>query len=471
VNEPQAGASARMGPLTRVLRLFARVQPGEAGDVLLLTLNVFLLLTAYYLIKPVREALILSEWGPEAKTAASAGQALLLLAVVPLYSRLANRMPSRRLIGVVMVFFAMCLAVFYLLARAGIPVGIPFYLWVGIFNLMVIAQFWSFANDLYQPEEGKRLFAIVAFGSSAGAVFGSVIAGRLIGPLGLHQLLLVSAALLPASLGLTRVVDARRRRAAKRPATALPARADEPMSGPGGFALVMRNRYLLMIGGMLVLANLVNTTGEYILGARVRQHQDRLHPAVVRTVDMSDETYAAESALRNTAVGQGIGRFYADFFSAVNLASLVIQLFLVSRIVAWFGVRRAMLALPLVAMGGYALIALFPLLNVARWSKVAENSTDYSLQNTVRQMLFLPTTREEKYKAKQAVDTFFVRMGDVAAAGLVIGGTSLAGWAPSTFARVNIVLAALWVVLAVATGRRFARLERERIQGDRQPIR
>lgn len=458
-------AAPRCGPLTRFLRLFARVEPGEAGSVLLLALNVFLLLTAYYLIKPVREALILGHWGAEAKTAASAGQALLLVAVVPLYSRLADRLPSRRLIGAVLVFFAACLVAFYGAARAGLAVGIPFYLWVGVFNLMVVAQFWSFANDLYRPEQGKRLFAIVAFGMSAGAVSGSVIAGRLIGPLGLHQLLLVSAALLLASVGLTRAADVmhRRRQPDAGPATAAARRAaDAPMSGPGGFTLVRRNRYLLLIGFMLVLANLVNTTGEYILGARVREAQDRLHPAVERTADMDDAAHAAAVLAREEAVGKGIGRFYADFFSAVNLVGLLAQLFLVSRLVAWFGVRRAMLGLPLIAMGGYLLTALVPVLAVARWGKVAENATDYSLQNTVRQILFLPTTREEKYKAKQAIDTFFVRMGDVAAALLVIGGSRLAGLGTVGFAWVNVGLAVVWVVLAVAIGRRFAGLESSR---------
>lgn len=460
-----ACAAPRCGPLTRFLRLFARVEPGEAGSVLLLALNVFLLLTAYYLIKPVREALILGHWGAEAKTAASAGQALLLVAVVPLYSRLADRLPSRRLIGAVLVFFAACLVAFYGAARAGLAVGIPFYLWVGVFNLMVVAQFWSFANDLYRPEQGKRLFAIVAFGMSAGAVSGSVIAGRLIGPLGLHQLLLVSAALLLASVGLTRAADVmhRRRQPDAGPATAAARRAaDAPMSGPGGFTLVRRNRYLLLIGFMLVLANLVNTTGEYILGARVREAQDRLHPAVERTADMDDAAHAAAVLAREEAVGKGIGRFYADFFSAVNLVGLLAQLFLVSRLVAWFGVRRAMLGLPLIAMGGYLLTALVPVLAVARWGKVAENATDYSLQNTVRQILFLPTTREEKYKAKQAIDTFFVRMGDVAAALLVIGGSRLAGLGTVGFAWVNVGLAVVWVVLAVAIGRRFAGLESSR---------
>ena len=182
--------------LDRALRLFAPVKGGEGGTVLLMAFNVFLLLTAYYIIKPVREALILAEWGAEAKIYASAGQALLLLGVIPLYSRLADMMRVRRLITTVLLFFAACLVAFYLLARLDVPLGIPFYLWVGIFNMMVVAQFWSFANDYYTEEQGKRLFAIIGFGMSAGAVFGGFITRKLIHPLGLYQLMLLSAALL-----------------------------------------------------------------------------------------------------------------------------------------------------------------------------------------------------------------------------------------------------------------------------------
>ncbi|MFT5234357.1 MAG: AAA family ATP:ADP antiporter, partial [Candidatus Krumholzibacteriia bacterium] len=151
-------------PLDRLLRVFAPVKGGEGSTVLIMASNVFLLMTAYYIVKPVREALILADWGAEAKIYASAGQAILLLGVVPLYSRLAGMMNTRRLISTVLIFFASCLVLFYVLAQFGLNLGLAFYLWVGIFNVMVVAQFWSFANDFYTPEEGKRLFALIGFG-------------------------------------------------------------------------------------------------------------------------------------------------------------------------------------------------------------------------------------------------------------------------------------------------------------------
>lgn len=442
--------------MERFLSIFSPVLAGEGRSVLLLALNVFLLLTAYYIIKPVREALILSQWGAEAKIYASAGQAILLLVAVPLYSQLASRVNRRRLITTVLLFFAACLVIFYLLAQARVPLGIPFYLWVGVFNLMVVAQFWSFANDLYTPKEGKRLFVIVAFGASAGAVFGSFITGKLIEPLGIFQLLLLSAVLLICSLGLTLMVDSGQARGKKGEEQA----DSDALEGPGGFALVMRSRYLQLIAGMMILANLVNTTGEYVLGALVVSNREAAVAEVVVTPEMSHEEILIAKDRRDIEVGQGIGIFYANFFSIVNLVGLLTQLFLVSRIVRLLGVGWAIKILPLIAMGGYALIAIFPILGVARWGKIAENSTDYSLQNTVRNMLFLPTTRAEKYKAKQAIDTFFVRFGDVLAAGLVLLGTSKLHLSPSGFAATNVALAFLWLVLTFGIARQFRKLSR-----------
>lgn len=453
--DPKSGRSY----LERFLSLFAPVRPGEGAIALLMTFNVFLLMTAYYIIKPVREALILSEWGAEAKIYAAAGQAILLLAAVPLYSRLAASMARRKLITSVLLFFSACLVGFYVLASLDVKLGIPFFLWVGVFNVMVVAQFWSFANDIYTAEGGKRLFAILGFGQSSGAVFGSFITGRLVEPLGVYQLMLLSAVLLVGSLALTRLVERRNRASVGDGQVSQAAQvADEKLDGAGGFQLVLRNKYLLLIAGMMILANLVNTTGEYVLGARVTADRQAQVPQIVQTDHLDEAAYAAAQTARDDEVGRSIGRFYADFFSIVNLVGLLMQLFLVSRIVRWIGVHRAILILPLVAIGGYALMALLPILAVARWAKTAENATDYSLQNTVRNMLFLPTTRQEKYKAKQAIDTFAMRVGDVLAALVVLAGTSVLGLTSGGFALTNVGLAVGWLILVVAIGRRFRTL-------------
>ena len=209
---PRIRGNPPRSPLDRFLRLFTDVRAGEGTTAVLLALNVFLILTAYYFIKPIREALILGESGAEVKSYASAVQAVLLLGAVPLYARLAGRLPRRKLINRVTVFFVACLVVFFLLGTAGVPLGVPFFLWAGIFNLMVVAQFWAFANDVYTNDEGERLFPLVQFGASVGAVLGSVAVGRLIEPLGIYPPMLLAAAILLLSLAVTALVDRRERR-------------------------------------------------------------------------------------------------------------------------------------------------------------------------------------------------------------------------------------------------------------------
>ncbi len=460
------------GWLDRLLRVFTDVREGEGATALLLMLNVFLILTAYLMLKVVREPLILAGGGAEVKSYASAGQAILLLVLVPLYGWVASRFPRKKLINIVTIGFALCLPLFYLLARLDVPLGIVFFLWIGVFNLMIVAQFWAFANDIYTTEEGKRLFPLVAFGASAGAVAGSFIAGLLIAPVGVYQLMLVAALVLLASLVLTNIVDRRERArreghlpppdttaempaattAEMRVATTGEMRAapagTQPVQREGPFQLVLRNRYLLLIAFMILVLNWVNTTGEYIVG---------------RTVSEAAATAAARPGAPSEEVL--IGQFYAGYTGVVNLAALLIQLFLVSRIVKYAGVHRAILILPFIALGGYLLLAVYPVLSVVRWAKTAENSTDYSLQNTLRHMLFLPTTRDQKYKAKQAIDGFFVRAGDVLSAVLVFGGTTWLALSSSGFAAFNLGLAVVWLVLAVLVGREFRRRTAEQVEG------
>jgi AAA family ATP:ADP antiporter len=427
--------------LERALGVFTEVRRGEGATVLALAVNIFLILMAYYLIKPVREALILSvPGGAELKSYAAAGQAILLLLLVPTYGWLASRVPRMKLIDSVTLFFSACLGVFYLLIMAGVPVALAFFLWVGVFNLMVPAQFWAFANDLYSPEQGKRLFVMVAFGASSGAVFGSFVADEMIRYVGVYEMLLAAGGLLATTLLVTHWVAGRAR---QEPARGAPAREvrEEPLGKGNAFGLVFRNRYLLLLAFMLLFNNWVNANGEYILGRIVKEAAD-----------------AASAAPGHVSEDAFIAGFYARYFGTVNLVGMLLQLFVVSRVIKYVGVPVAVCLLPAITMGSYGLIVALPVLGVVRWVKTAENSTDYSLQNTIKQVLYLPTTRAEKYKAKQAIDTFFVRAGDLCSAGLVLAGTHVLGFGVRDFAIVTIVLGLVWLLISVRLGQRFKAL-------------
>jgi len=388
----------------------------------------------------VREALILSApGGAEIKSYLGAILAASFLVIVPAYGAFASRVNRIRLINGLLLFFASNLVLFFLLGRAGVNVGVPFFLWIGVFNLMSIAQVWSFANDVYTPEEGRRLFAIVGFGASVGALAGSQIAGMLVVPLGLYAMMLVSAGLLLVSLALTNIVHVReklRGRAVRRE------EAEKPLSREGGFQLVLRQRYLLFIGLLTLVLNYVNTNGEYLLGKTVSQ--------------VAEQTVAAGAA-PGLSAAQFIGSFYAGFQFWQNLLGAVIQFFLVSRILKYLGIRAALFVMPLISLCGYTLLAVAPVLAYIRVVKILENATDYSLQNTTRRALFLRTSREAKYKALQAVETFFWRTGDMLSA-LTVFVVATLGVGIGQMAAFNILLVLVWLMLAAAIGREHRRL-------------
>ncbi|MGH9784418.1 MAG: NTP/NDP exchange transporter, partial [Terriglobia bacterium] len=355
VIRPESSGSDK-GWLDRSLSLFAPVQAGEGAGALLLAANVFLLLAAYYIFRPVRESLILTEGGAEVKSYASAGQALLLLLVIPAYGAFASKVNRIRLITWVTLFFISHLLIFAWLGSRGVHVGIAFFLWVGIFNVLIIAQFWAFANDIYTEEQGKRLFAIVGVGASLGAWAGAGVAGLLFSRLGPYQLMLLSALVLLACILASHIAN--RREATGQ--AAKPQAAQEPLRKGGGFRLISKSRYLTLIAALIVLLNVVNTTGEFLLGKLVIQAADQ-------TVALSADADALKQSF--------IGEFYGNFYSWVNLLALLFQLFLVSRLFKYIGVRGALFILPLIALGGYSLLLAFPILGAVRIAKVLENST------------------------------------------------------------------------------------------------
>jgi len=420
--------------LDRVLSLVTDVHAGEGATALLLAINVFYLLAFYSVLKIVRDALILSESGAAAASYTAAGQAVLLLVFVPAYSAFASRVNRVWLICGVTMFFASHLIIFYALGTIGLRLGIAFYLWVGIFNMVAVAQFWAFANDLYSTERGRRLFPIAGVGANLGAVFGSGVASLVFGGIGPYRLMLIAALGLLLPVGLTVWIDRRERRHAPAAATTI---ADRPLTGAGAFRLIGNERYLLLIALLVLTFNLVNTLGGFILNTLIKEE-------AIRRVAADAAGGLNERAL--------IGTMSGTVQTAVNVLALVLQAFVVSRIFKTIGVRGALFILPLIALGAYTAIALVPFFNVVKWAKIAENGTDYSIQNTTRHALFLPTSREAKYKAKQAIDSFFVRTGDMFQAVVVYLGTILA-FGVQQYAMVNLAFVIVWLLLAVLIAR------------------
>ncbi len=428
----QTGTESRSGGiLSTLLKPFAEVKANEAAGALLLTFTVFLLLTAYYLLKTAREPLILVlHDGARIKSYASVGQSILLIAVIKIYSEIARRVGRLKLLATIYLFFISNLVIFAVLERARVNIGIVFFLWVGIFNVTAIAQFWSFANDVYTEEQGKRLFAIIGVGSSVGAVAGAKISELLVKKSGPELLMIVASVILGACIFLMSIVDRTHGSPGKKEKDP---HHDEPLVDKRTFNILLHDRYLLLIGALTLMLNSVNKTGEYIL--------DRALLASLQP-----------KGLAGDALTKAIGAYKANYFSWVNLVGVLLQLFVVSRVIKYLGVRGALYFLPIVALMAYGTTAVVPVLSIVLMAKIAENATDYSVESTTNQTLYLVTNRTEKYVGKQVVDTFIVRFGDVFSAGFVWVGARLS-LDVRQFAIINIALIGVWFVLIFYIGK------------------
>ncbi|HVN86653.1 MAG TPA: hypothetical protein VMW17_17605 [Candidatus Binatia bacterium] len=453
-------APVQLSLLDSTLRLFTEVRPGEGLTAVIMFANVFLILCAYYFIKPLRDGWIAVSAvegfsSVEIKAYTSFAQGVVLIGAMTLYARLVTRWPRRELITRTTLFCISNLLVFWLLRHEDIAgAAIVFYIWVGIFGLFVVSQFWAFAADLYTDERGRRIMPMIAIGATAGAVAGSLITEAIVRSdmLDSSALLLLANVPLLASIALTSLADARGPTGegshphGRRP-PAVPAPADDGKH-VGVLRLVSSNRYLLAVAGVTLLTHWVITNGDNLL---FRTVQDALTSDLARR-GVSD-AQATQAFVR-----EGTTAFYGSFFFWVNLCALVLQAFVASRLLKYGGFGVILLLLPVIALLTQSAMAFVPLLLVVRVMKTAESSTSYSINNTAQQVLWLPTTTEMKYKAKPAIETFFVRLGDGLAALTVLVGVRLYALATPSLFVFNVALVVLWLLLGVFVVREHQRL-------------
>lgn len=455
--------SRQLSPVERFLNLFTEVRPGEGTTALLMFANVFLILLAYYCIKPLREGWIavsdiqgLSKM--EVKAYSSFAQSILLLFLVGWYAKLAANMDRVTLITRATLFCISNMLLFWFLQVnqeyfiAILPMsGLVYYLWVGMFGVFVVAQFWTFCADIYSNERGKRMLPMIAVGATSGAAFGSWLVHQLVGSqiIATANLLLLAILPLLVSIGLTRMVERRTQEArlAEQRAAALesspdPAMAKEdsvsekPVSLIDGARLVLMSKFLLFAVLVTLLTNWVNTNGENLL---------------FRVIQETLSAQAMEQGITDEAgilafTRDGTTAFYGNFYFWVNIVALILQAFVASRLLKYGGFGAILLILPVIALASYTVMALLPVLYIVKMMKIAENATDYSLNNTSRHVLWLPVSSSLKFRAKPAIDTIYQRVGDALAAITVLLGVHVFMLSTSGFFAFNVFLVLLWLV-------------------------
>jgi AAA family ATP:ADP antiporter len=444
----EAEAGTREGRAARGAEaLLARVVPLRAGEgraVAWAFAYFFALLASFYVLRPVREEMGI-RGGVDKLQWLFTATFLVMLGAVPVYGALVARVPRSRAIPAVYAFFLSNVLAFWALLRLGIaPVGVAraFFVWLSVFNLFVVAVFWSFMADLFSSEQGKRLFGFVAAGGSAGALAGSALTGTLVHVVGVANLFGVAAALLAASILCAGRLGAwARAREVPRIDAATPAAGPPPSSRGGGapvgggpfagVSTVLASRYLGAIAVQILLFSLASTF-LYFQQARI----------VAR---------ALPDSARRTAL-------FATVDFAVNVGSLFVQGLASGRLALAFGLGPALASVPALGVVGFAALAAAPSLWTIALLQSVRRTVHYGLERPARDVLYTVVSREEKYKSKGFLDTVVYRGGD-ALAGWAYAGLASFGLAPTALAAAGVPVAALSLAVAVWLARRHARLE------------
>jgi ATP:ADP antiporter, AAA family len=424
--------------LGRLLRRVVDVREHETAALVWSCAYFFFVLSAYYVIRPVRDDMGVAG-GVENLAWLFTATLIGMLVVHPIFTALVARLPRRRFVPITYRFFILNLVVFFVVLRVVDPsravwVGRVFYVWTSVFNLFAVSVFWSLVTDLYRPAQSRRLFGLVAVGGTLGAIVGSSITAALVPLVGQANLLLVSALLLELSARAARALDRQDAplAAAAEEAPRAPRAAETPIGGGllDGIRDVVRSPYLLGIAALMLLFT-VTSTFLYFQQAEV----------------------VARAFGRDRA---GRTQLFANIDLAVNVLTLVTQVFLTGRMLRWLGVGLGLAFLPLMSVVGFAILGSAPVLSVVVVFQVLRRAANFAIQRPAREVLYTTLPRTEKYKAKNFNDTFVYRLGDQAGAWSYTAITAL-GLGLSGLSFTMVPVSAIWLLLALWLGRQHER--------------
>lgn len=415
--------TARAGFIHRLVN----VQSHELGGLLASFATLFCMFSSYTTLRPIRETMGLTS-GVENLPYLFWGTFVAMLAVQPVYGWLTSRFSRTFFLPWVYLFFVANILGFWLwfgLEEDHTWIARVYFVWVSVFNLFVVAVFWSLMADVFTREQAGRMFGFIAAGASTGGLLGPFLAGRLAVPLGTINLLLVSAALLALSLVFMRRVI--RWHAATGAARSGARGQDEALGGSAlaAFHQVVRSPYLLGIALFVLLLTWVST---FLYLEQQAQVAERFASRDERT------------------------RFFSDVDFWVQACSLATQLFLFGRLFRWIGFRALIVSVPLLMSAGYAAYALVPTFAVVVGVMIVRRVGEYAITRPCRDTLYTTVSREEKYKAKSLIDTFVYRGGDATSASLHKALTSGLGLTASGVGWTGAAIAALWAVVAFGLG-------------------
>lgn len=425
-----------MPSLQTVLSRLVTVKPQEITALLVSCAYFFLILCAYYIIRPIRTEMVIAN-GVANIQWLMLMTLVVLIAITPLFGWVTTRFKTRQFLSYCTLFFASHLIIFFFLfnveERSPITTR-AFFIWVNVFNMFIVSLFWSFMNDVFSRGQSKRLFAFIAAGGTAGAICGPIITTTLVKTVGLAPLLLISASVLASS-----VISI----------TWLTKWDNQDFIGD---SVKERSKNAALEGGVLDAFKLI-TKSPYLIGICLFII---LYAVSITFVEIQ-QAEMIESRFNDPTQRT---QLFSTVDLSVNVLALIFQLFLTSRLISWFGFRAALMLVPVGITIGFGLMASVPMLAVMIAIDIFRRSGDYSIMKPAREMLFSVVSREEKYKAKNFIDTAILRGGNATSA-LVYTGVKTAGIAAVGVAGISLALGAAWCATAFWLGGQFNKKQKE----------
>jgi ATP:ADP antiporter, AAA family len=441
----RSDTSGSKSPVLRLLRRLIDVAPAELPALGWCWLYIFSVLASYYILRPIRDQMGVAGGVNNLPWLFTGTLIVMLLLNVP-FSALVKLLPRRQFISLSYRFFAVTILAFGAALHWATPdqtvwVGRAFFIWTSVFNLFVVSIFWSMVVDIFSSEQGKRLFGFIAAGATLGAIVGSSLTASLVLLVHPAFLLIGAALLLEVATLCVRRLARLSSAVSDRPRSE---REEQPIGGGvmSGFVDAVRSPYLLNTAIFLLLYAVTSTF---------------LYFSQASVVSASFTGRGAQTA------------FFATIDLLVNSITLVVQVFLTGRLVKWFGVAVVLAVLPVMSMLGFGAIAVLPTLMAVASFQVVRRAGNFALTQPARQVLYTVVSREDRYKAKNFIDTAVYRAGDQVGAWsyALIGAV---GWGIKQAGIVAIALSALWLVNGVWLGRRQEALAKQQAVAERTGV-
>ena len=411
-----------------MLQKIVAVKPEEVRALALGFLYYFLILSSYYVIRPIRDDFGVAG-GLENLATMFTGTLLVMLIANALFSSLAARLSRRRFIPIAYRFFIVNLLIFFMLLhfvpKQQIWVGRAFFIWTSVFNLFVISVFWAFMVDCFTVQQGKRLFGFISVGGTLGAIVGAAITATLVSKLGTLNLLLIAAVLVELSAQCVRFFPAPPKESTSRE----PAQNQEaPVGGSVWAGLIhnLKSPYLLGISAYMLLYSITSTL-----------------------------LYFQQAGIAKNAFVDRAARtaFFAQIDLVVNTMTILIQVFVTGKLLKWLGVGVTLAILPALSVIGFTTVGLKPTLVILVFFLVLRRAANFAIARPARETLFTVVDREDKYKSKNFIDTIVYRTGDQIGAWTSTALDNLAlGLREVSFAAAPI--AVVWLLVSLWLGKK-----------------